>query len=296
MIKSVYVTNYMGDSLLLPLSDYTESGIVITEIDGIGPVEADVHTTDYATRDGSVFNSARVQNRTVVLTLRPMEHPTVEDMRHRIYKFFPVKREVKMEVITDRRDAYVTGYVESVEPTIFSNEEEVEVSIVCPDPYFYSASSSEIIYSGAEPLFEFPFSNEGPSPVIIMGVATNTNERVFDYNGDFDVGVIIHLKFTGAVSGLAVHSIEENQNMEIDISKIPDGLQPQDELIISTLKGSKSARILRNGHFINAINSIAMLSDWITVHIGSNTIIYTADSGLENVTMSLDFNIAYEGI
>lgn len=296
MIKSVYITNYMGDSLLLPLSDYSESGIIITNIDGLGPVEADIHTTDYATRDGSVFNSSRALNRNIVFTLRPVEHPSIEAMRHRIYKFFPVKRQVKIEVITDQRDAYAIGYVESVDPDIFSNEEEVEVSIICPDPYFYSTSRNEVVYSGAEPIFEFPFSNEGNEPQIIMGIVQNTNERVIDYRGDFDVGLDIHLQFSGSATGVAVHNIEENKVLRIDTSKIPNGLQNQDELIISTRKGSKSAQILRNGHYINAINAVAMTSDWITLHMGANTIIYTADSGLNNITMTLEFNVAYEGI
>ena len=41
--------------------------------------------------------------------------------------------------------------------------ETTQISIVCPDPYFYSAGpdgTNTTIFYGVEPLFEFAFSNE----------------------------------------------------------------------------------------------------------------------------------------
>ena len=61
---------------------------------------------------------------------------------------------------TDNRMCETTGWVESNEPTIFSREEGCQISVICPDPYFYSLSKDSTIFSGIEPALEFPFSNE----------------------------------------------------------------------------------------------------------------------------------------
>lgn len=146
MIKSVTVTNHVGDSLQLILREPEKSGLIITDIDGLGPIKASINTTNYATLDGAYFNSSRGETRNINITLRPMD-PDVEGNRLKAYRFFPVKEKVKIEVITDNRDGVIEGYVESVEPTIFSDEESIDISIICPDPFFYEQFYEEILLS-----------------------------------------------------------------------------------------------------------------------------------------------------
>lgn len=296
MIKSFIITNYVGETLVLPLNDFSKSGIVITNVEGIGPVEATINTTDYAALDGGFFNSSRVNNRNIVMTLRPMELPTVEETRHKIYRFFPVKRQVKIEVITDTRDVVAIGYVESADPVIFSKEEEVEVSIICPDPYFYSASYYSVAFMGAEKMFEFPLMNEGALPTLIMGEVRENNIRTIEYSGDYDIGLDLHLVFRGEATGIRIHNLENNTFLTVDETKIFDGIQPLDELVIITRRGAKNAYIIRNGDMINAINAIDINSDWLELHIGTNTIVFTAETGQDNVEFSVEYPIAYEGV
>ena len=62
--------------------------------------------------------------------------PQIESARHRAYRYFPVKTEVRLDFLTDERWLSIWGYVESNEVEIFSELEKGLVSIVCPDPYF----------------------------------------------------------------------------------------------------------------------------------------------------------------
>ena len=70
MIKSVTVTNYLGESLLLELSNPWEVGIAITKIEGLGPVKASINSTEISSGDGARFNSARISTRNIVFTFR----------------------------------------------------------------------------------------------------------------------------------------------------------------------------------------------------------------------------------
>ena len=70
-----------------------------------------------------------------------------------------------MLIETDNRQAEIEGYVESNDPTIFSKDEGSDISIVCPNPFFYSAGKDGInttIFYGVEALFEFPQPEDEP--------------------------------------------------------------------------------------------------------------------------------------
>ena len=95
MIKNVTVTNHLGESIKLNLRVPEKSGFLIQKISGLGPSKANINSTESATIDGSIYNSARVTSRNIVIELAFMFSPTVEDVRQRSYKYFPIKKELR---------------------------------------------------------------------------------------------------------------------------------------------------------------------------------------------------------
>ena len=83
MVKSLTVKNVLGATKKMVLNDPESSGILITDIDGIGADKATIYTTDYASIDGAFFNSSRIPQRDINLTLKPLwtKSGTVEDHR-----------------------------------------------------------------------------------------------------------------------------------------------------------------------------------------------------------------------
>ena len=161
MIKSITVTNYLGDSIKLELARPEESGFIVTSVTGLGAGKANINMTEVATNNGGLFNSSRLPSRNIVISLKFMFKETIEDMRQLSYKYFPIKKKLTLLVETDNRLAEIDGYVETNEPDIFSKEEGSDISIVCPNPFFYSAGEdgkNTTIFFGVEPMFEFPFS------------------------------------------------------------------------------------------------------------------------------------------
>lgn len=130
MIKSVTVTNYLGESLKMELTNPYDSGIAITDITGIGPGKADINVTELTSSDGSLYNSARLGTRNIVMTLRFMIAPDIETVRQKSYKYFPIKKELILTFETDNRSCYIAGYVESNEPVIFDENEYTQISII----------------------------------------------------------------------------------------------------------------------------------------------------------------------
>lgn len=159
MLKSMTVVNPAGESTKLVLMNPWESGFNVWNIEGLGPGVADINTVPVATNDGSVYNSARVQSREIVLTVKFVDFPTIEDARQRSYRFFPIKKRVLLIFETTNHTIEIYGYVQSNEPVIFAQEEHAQITILCPFPYFRLAQPSLVLFFEVEQLFEFPFTS-----------------------------------------------------------------------------------------------------------------------------------------
>lgn len=302
MIKTLTITNYLGESLKITLTeDNPEHGLILYGMEGLGASNADINTTSMAASDGTLYNSARVEQRNIVVNLLLTFAPRIEDSRQRTYKYFPIKREVELLFETDNRSLKIKGYVESNEPDIFSDQESVQISIICPDPFFYSSSSESTVFSGIEPLFEFIFSNESlTEPLLEFGSIENQTEKTVYYSGDADVGVIITIHAIGPAKNITIYNIRTRESMRIDTDKIAAltgaGIGPGDDIIINTNRGQKGIELLRYGHYTNILNCLDRGCDWFRLTKGDNIFAYVADEGSENLYFIVSHDIIYEGV
>lgn len=322
MIKSITVTNPNDESLKIDLFRPEETGLAVYSIDGLGPATASINMTDLSGMDGSVYNSARIQNRNVVIQFKFLWKPTVESVRLLTYKYFPIKKQIKLDVETEHRKCYVIGYVESNEPDIFSSDEGCQISILCSDPYFYeSGDGQDFVISGVENLFEFPFSNEiitGEEKNIEFGAYKERSMDAINYLGDMDSGMEFIVSVDGiyidhplVMGNIVLYKNETGEKFTINIDRLNNLLtmyyptSPEtehtlingDELYISTLRGSKHVYHMRRGNIINAMNSVDMNSQWIQLTPGTNEIgYYVENDSHPNVKLKVRYKNAYGGI
>ncbi len=304
MIRSVTVTNYLGDSKVLELANPEPSGFVITSIEGLGPVKSNINTTDLASNDGALYNSARLETRNIVFDIVFLEHSTIEETRQLTYKYFPIKKPVTLVFKVDNREAMTLGYVESNEPTIFSEREGCQISIICPDPYFYSTGeggTTVTVFSGVQPNFQFPWSNESLLiPLIEMGIIENLKERTIYYTGDSETGIVIQIHAIGRAENVTIYNTGTRETFTIDTTRLEAltgyGIVAGDDIEISTLRGKKRITLLRNGIQTNILNCIDKNSSWFQLAKGDNVFTYIATYGSSNLQFKIISQIVYEGV
>lgn len=307
MIKSITVTNYLGDSIKLELGRPEKSGFLIKSVSGLGPSKANINTTEVTTNDGSLFNSARLNQRNIVfefIFVETINGESIEDIRQKSYKYFPLKKNLDLLIETDNRIAKTTGYVESNEPNIFSSQEGTQISIICPDPHFYSAGpggNNTTVFYGIEPVFEFPFSNESlTDPLIVFGNIQLKTENVITYKGDTEIGVTIHIHAIGEVENITIYNTGTREIMRINTVKLEaltgSGIVAGDDIIIKTQKGDKSITLIREGQYINILNCLGKETDWFTLAKGDNIFAFTAESGTTNLQFWIENKVIYEGV
>lgn len=301
MIKTVTITNHLGESIRLDISKPEDSNILIEEIDGLGPAKANVVFTELATTDGAVDNFARLNTRELSLKLILLGNPSIEDTRLKIYKYFPIKQMITFQIETDNRIAYTKGRVESVEPDIFSQKESVDISILCPDPYFRDLETQELIFVNVEPLFEFVYSNESLTENLTeFGEVKYEREKEIYYEGDTEVGVIIKFHLLGTVRGLGIFNSGNRAVITINDEKIElltgGGLMRGDDIIINTIKGKRSATLIRRAKRYNIINALDRPINWITIVKGLNKLRFNSKEGISKIDLEIDYDMVYEGV
>ena len=288
MIKKVTVFQKQdkSDAFTMVLTDPTNvsevTGFVIDKIDGLGPVEADINTTEMVT-DGDQFNSARVGKRNIVLDLIFYSETGVgiEEVRQRSYQLFPIKKTVYLEIEADNRTVWTKGYVEKNEPEIFSNESKTQVSIICPDPKLYDSDLVQI-------------------STIIPGT-----ELSVEYPGEVETGGILELRVNASVvapvhDGVPAFMVScvcsQADPKSIDIFTPNGGFVQGDVIKISSVSGDKSCIWTDTADAdINALNLLNQNPDWITLSPGVNNIrVDDPNSALEVVTFTN--KVCYEGV
>ena len=103
----------------------------VLKIDGLNPPSASINFSTMANFDGSIYNSAQLGNRNIVLTIKV--YNPVETNRINLYKYFQMKKKIRVYYENNTRSVYADGYVETFENDYFTINQTIQISILCPN-------------------------------------------------------------------------------------------------------------------------------------------------------------------
>lgn len=257
----------------------------VIQIEGLNPPATALNFTSLVNLDGSQYNSGRLDNRNIVITV--VFRRTIEKSRINLYRYFPVKRQIRLFFENDSRNVYIDGYVETFECDLFELGQKAQISIICPSPYFRDSDTTIIEFANLINLFEFPFSidSEGiPFSELILTTTTYEN------TGDIDIGMIITLQALDTASNPVIFNRTTAKHFGLDYT-----LQEGDVITIDTISGEKFVRLNRNGVTTNIINSIQQGSEWLQLVSGTNELSYQCDEGIAVLQITISAVSFYEG-
>lgn len=272
----------------LELTQNSEYDVI--NIEGLNPVGATINTYKIGVSDGEHYNSSYVNMRNIVLYIVPKNKSNdIETNRLALYKYFRPKHKIRLYFQHDSRNVFIDGYVETVEISLYSQLEQFQISVICPQPYFLDVSTAQGDFTQIENLFEFPFAIEEEG--IEFSRFGQIDDIYINNDGEVETGLIISLYAFGSASGIELY-LNDTQYFKLgDLS-----LETGDILTINTNKGEKSVTLLRNGTEINCINYVSKGSTWFTLDIGENKISKIIGSGMESVNIDVSYYIKYIGV
>lgn len=280
---SLILKNHKGEQIQLSQNpNYS-----LLRIDGLNPPKSNVNTAVNANFDGSVYKSSRMEERNIVIELAI--EGNVEANRIALYQYVKSKKQCTVYYKNSTRNVSIVGYVEGFEIGFFEEKETVQISIICPRPYFVDNVETNLEFSSVTPLFEFPFSipEEGIEfSSLVLGEEVNIIN-----NGDIETGIIVTFTAYGVVQNPTIYNVETRQSLKVEIE-----MNEGDILTINTNKGSKSIISTVDGVETNVLNDLAVGSTWLQLESGDNVMTYTADNYPENLTCNIEYSNLYEGV
>lgn len=233
MITKMEAFSPQPDAPALALAGFMPSNdpVHVFNIEGLGPVKAEITSTPFATGHGELFQGSATGKRNIVMTLGlnpDWEFQTMSSLRQLLYRYFMPEAWTKLKFISDHLpDCEIEGYVESFEPNMFSQDPEIQISIICPKPDFIESNST--IFYGT--------------------VDDGSVEIAYDYRGTVDTGLELRIDVTPA-----------NPSYSGDISVVATAFEvPQtftvEDVLINTTKYFKLSSI-RNAKRVQSVSVV----------------------------------------
>lgn len=258
-----------GGEMLTLTGKETEYQII--SIQGLNPPPAQINMTTLVGLDGARYNSAKLETRNIVITVRI--NGDVEKNRNQLYRFFKTKDRCTFYFSNETHDVSIEGYVDSLECDLFTNSETAQISVICPFPYFRSVSE---IIADSETVFEvftFPFSINIGEPVIISSISEDADGGIDVYNGsETETGVILEIDFNEDADSIEIKNVTTGDDMKL-IYEFREG----DRVIVNTNKGEKSIVLVRGGEITNIFPAIQRGSAFFQLIVGNNRFEYLLD-------------------
>ena len=257
-------------------------------IEGLTPPATVVNTSTGGLIDGAFYNSSRVEMRNIVITL--VLNGDIETNRQQLYKIFSIKKPCKIYFQNERRNVKIVGYVETLDGDLFSMREQMQISVICPRPYFEDLDALYTELSEILRMFEFPFSIEDNDPVPFSEILSYPLCTI-NNGGDVECGCMIDIKITGTVTDLTIYDTTQQTFLGFDYS-----FQAGDEITINTNSGQMGATLTRDGQTVNLLNYIIENSTWFRLDLGDNIFTYSATAGADYVRIMFATANLYGGV
>lgn len=226
------------------------SGYAVRDVEGLDPVDASLTTSTVAQVDGAQPQNASrgTRNITIKLGLEPdFVTSTVDSLRSALYDWFMSKTIVAMTFYKDSVIfATSTGQVESMQNSMFSDDPEVDISIINYDPDFYA-----------------------PASVTLDGNTTDaTDTNTISYPGTSEAGVIFVLNINRTMTDFTVYNTTPDNTIQSTI--ISGSFLAGDIVTINSVPGSKAVTLTRASIDSSILYWRGTSSSWVTLTKGDN--------------------------
>jgi hypothetical protein len=279
---TVTIENRIGDVVELTHN----RNYIVERIDGLAPPKSKINYSEIAGMSGGLFNSSKTEVRNLVLYIRP-QFP-VEENRLKIYRMFQTGQWCKIYYKNNSLDVEIEGYVEIIESDLFQLGQVVQVSIICPQPFFEGVNEIYTSISSIISGFEFPIAiaEEG---IEFSTIHTAQDVNVFN-EGDVETGVIVEIVARGEVINPIIYS-DKGGSIMINVT-----MQEFDKIAIDTRSGQRSVKLLRDSVETNLLNNLGMNPEWFTLRPADNVFSYDAEIGVDFLDIVFKHKTKFGGV
>jgi hypothetical protein len=284
-LQKITFTNARGTSIVLSRPPF-----LLTKVEGLGDVDADVQTQKAPFQDGSTFIDSILGDRFLTLEVVVIGADPADTQQKRVFLssiLNPKLGEGTLRYENENGIKEIKATLDNVPafPSGSDNRgrtfQRAMVNFLCPSPYWRSLQITE--EPTFEPLFQFPFEGS-----FEMGI--QRDKRIIDNDGDAPAP--IYVEFYGP----AVNPVITN-NSTGEYIKVNQTLAEGEFMRVDTTPGQKSVEFIApDGTATNVFNWIDLGSSFFQLAVGENEIEYSADSDIQGAIVNISYNKLYVGV
>lgn len=257
----------------------------VNSITGLG-ADYEVTTSKNSGQDGENYTGATASKRNIIIVLDVKKADYVEQ-RNKLYDFFQPRSKGTLYYYDDPIARKIGYYVESIEPSGDDVVKNITISLICPDPKWYALEeklTQLAIWKGG---ITFPLRITNP-----FTVTTKVNTLIGNVHNESAVPMGLTVKFmaSGTVVNPSLYDVNRRELMQINTT-----MGAGDKIIITTGYNNKHVYLISNGVTTNINNLMAYPPKWLQAYEGDNLFRYNADSGIDNLSVTISTTQAYWG-
>jgi hypothetical protein len=269
---------------------------ILSKFDGTGSVDTSLLMTKSPYQDGSTLQDVLLDKR--VLTI---EGTICADSIEKMYSyrqqlasiFNPKLREGILRYENDNGvkeiKCIVEDGIEYKDKFDSSKKQTFAVSLICPNPYWLDEidNRQDIAVWMGDFEFDLELSDDG------IEMEHRENSLIVNVNNVGDVDCAIRIEFTAlaTVVNPSLFNIYTQKYI-----KVKRTLHAGDKLVINTAFGNKKVNLIVNGVTSNVFNYIDLGSTFLQLTAGDNLFRYDAESGIDNLDVSIYHRPQYIGV
>lgn len=261
---------------------------VVLAVSGLNPPSASIFTSKSPNRKGVRYNGSSLDERNIVITIKILGD--IEANRNFLYSWIDTEQYVKVHYRNNTKNVYCEGHIEECEIDYFTDNEVIDLAIICENPYWHDLQAISTEISSLLKQFTFPFAVDAqgvPFSTIREDNATNV------FNSGAETGLKITARCIGEVENLLIFDANDTtRRFKINYNF------PANWLIeIDSEASPKTCKAYApDGSVVNLMRYVSGNPTWFTLKKGNNLFGYSADGGLTGVEISVSFTNRYLGV
>ena len=270
--------------------DGTDWGLLSKgSLSGFGEFENDITTVDNAIGDGGIIASDRIAQKDRTVSAVSMHNTMNDVLRHKAMIFFSGKNLYKVYISYLGITRWFTGKMYKFELSTGNTRRRMEltVTLLCPDPYFKSYDNFGKNIASASGMVAFPYlcSITNGTAQGVTGGRFNFAQSVSLYNdGDSDTYLRAVFK---ANAGVVNPKLIVNSAYVRVIDTMSTG-----DVIEMDFENNPPTVTKNDANYIGHCDRLSSF-DEMGIVVGDNEVSFSADTGTNNLDVSIYYNKNY---
>lgn len=260
-----------------------ESPYFLVNVEGLHEAVYELITTDNYGISGTTVTGSKQQSKPLVIEAQISAEYT--SRREKLYRTLPEGDDVTVYFYDEQGEVkIITARVQSIDISALGVIRDIEISLLCPNPFFRDETPTRYDMAGWIGGLEFDVDLTDANEL-----ETRIAEQIKVLSNPSNVEIPLKITFraNGPVKRPTLMNVTTDELMQIDVD-----MNVGDVLTVNTERGVRS-KIVLNGASAN--NKWIYGSTWLRLPIGDSVFKYDAESGVDNLDVEIETYTLYRG-